>query len=159
MLELPFGGCLILRCSRTVARKRPRRMVESDHAAKRGAFSSHSPITTFKRTTLRNETAEPPSEATDAFWQPAVDEVLVTVSRTPEPARSDSGDRLPAKSSRDRPRDETEQSSGLRCGAETYLRAFETTSLQQDGSVGRTLVESTRKEVGCDLLRLAPLCA
>ena len=148
MLELPPGGCLILRCSRTVSRKRPRRTEESDHAAKRGAFSSDSPITTFNRTTLRNETAVPPSETTDAFWQPAVDEVLVTVS--PEPARSDSGDR---------PRDETEQSSGLRCGAETYLRAFETTSLQQDGSVGRTLVESTRKEVGCDLLRLAPLCA
>ena len=150
MLELPFGGWLILRCSRTVSRKRPRRMEESDHAAKRGAFSSRSPITTFKRTTLCNETAEPPSEATDAFWQPAVDDVLVTVSRTPEPARSDSGDG---------PRDETEQSSGLRYGAETVLRAFETTSLQQDGSVGLILVESTRKEVGCNLLRLAPLCA
>ena len=62
-----------------------------------------------------------------------------------EPASPGPEELFRAKSSRDRLRNEIEQISGLRCGAETSQRAIEMVSLQQDEAVDLTPFGSNEK--------------
>ena len=86
---------------------------------------------------IRHDTSGPPSAATDNLLESSVDEVLA-VSRAPLSSRLGSGEPHRAKSSRDRLRDEIEQSSDA------------ATSLQEDDSVGLVLLELLRKETTCE---------